>query len=52
MLTPPQSGARSRKPLRQTLPAIAAVIGATILGAVIVYAVTGWLLLVVHHGLH
>jgi len=51
MLTPSQSGPRSRKPLRQTLPAVAAVIGAMMLGAVILYAVTEWLWLVVHQGL-
>jgi hypothetical protein len=51
MLTTPQSGPRSRKPLRQTLLAVAAVIGAMILGAVVLYLVTSGLWLV-KQGLH
>jgi hypothetical protein len=39
MFTPSPSGPRSQKPLRQTLPAVAAVIGVMILGAVVLYLV-------------
>jgi multisubunit Na+/H+ antiporter MnhC subunit len=40
------------RPLRQTLFLATIVIGFTMLGAVILYAVTEWLWLVVHQGLH
>jgi hypothetical protein len=39
------------RPLRQTLLLGIVVIGVTMLGAVILYAVTEWLWLVVHQGL-
>jgi hypothetical protein len=39
------------RPLRQTLLLSTVVIGVTMLGAVILYAVTEWLWLVVHQGL-
>src|SRR4029077_10596217 len=39
------------RPLRQTLLLSTIVIGVTMLGAVILYAVTEWLWLVVHQGL-
>jgi hypothetical protein len=38
--------------LAQTFFLSALVIGAAFLGAVVLYAVTGWLWLVVHQGLH
>ena len=40
------------RPLRQTLLLGIIVIGVTMLAAVILYAVTEWLWLVVHQGLH
>ena len=40
------------RPLRQTLLLVTIVIGVTMLAAVILYAVTEWLWLVVHQGLH
>ena len=40
------------RPLGQTLLLSAVVIGTTALGAVVLYAATGWLWLVVHQGLH
>jgi hypothetical protein len=40
------------RPLGQTLVFSAVVIGTSELGAVVLYAVTGWLWLVVHQGLH
>jgi multisubunit Na+/H+ antiporter MnhC subunit len=40
------------RPVGQTLLLGAVVIGTTMLAAVILYAVTGWLWLVVHEGLH
>jgi len=40
------------RPLGQTLALSAVVIGTSALGAVVLYAVTGWLWLVVHQGLH
>jgi multisubunit Na+/H+ antiporter MnhC subunit len=40
------------RPLGQTLVLSAVVIGTSALGAVVLYAVTGWLWLVVHQGLH
>ena len=40
------------RPLGQTLLLSGVVIGTTALGAVVLYAVTGWLWLVVHQGLH
>jgi hypothetical protein len=54
MLAPSESRRRSwqPRPLRHILPAAALVIGATVLGAVILYGVTGWLWLVAHQGLH
>ena len=39
------------RPLRQTLMLGLVVIGAAAVGAVILYAATGWLWLVVHQGL-
>jgi len=41
-----------KRSLGETLLLGTAVIGVMMLGAVIVYAVTGWLWLVVHQGLH
>ena len=40
------------RPLGQTLVLSAAVIGIAALGAVVLWAPTGWLWLVVHEGLH
>ena len=40
------------RPLGQTLVLSAVVIGTSALGAVVLYAVTGWLWLVVHQSLH
>ena len=40
------------RPLGQTLGFSAVVIGTSSRGAVVLYAVTGWLWLVVHQGLH
>ena len=40
------------RPLGQTLVLSAVVIGTSALGAVVLYAVTGWLWLVLHQGLH
>jgi multisubunit Na+/H+ antiporter MnhC subunit len=40
------------RPLGQTLVLSAAVIGIAALGAVVLWAATGWLWLVVHEGLH
>jgi hypothetical protein len=40
------------RPLRETLLLGFVVIGVTALGAVVLYAVTGWLWLVAHQGLH
>ena len=53
MLSPLQPGPKipQPRPLRHTLLASAAVIGVTMLAAVILYAVTEWLWLVVHQGL-
>ena len=43
---------RANRPVGQTLLLGAVVIGTTMLAAVILYAVTGWVWLVVHEGLH
>ena len=40
------------RPLEQTLVLSAVVIGTAALGAVVLWAATGWLWLVVHQGLH
>ena len=40
------------RPLGQTLVLSTAVIGIAALGAVVLWAATGWLWLVVHEGLH
>jgi hypothetical protein len=53
MLLPPDRGPTTPVPgpLRRSLLGSAVVIGVTALGAVILYAVTEWLWLVVHQGL-
>jgi hypothetical protein len=50
MLAPSESGSKPSRPrrLRQTLPAAAAVIGATVLGALVLYFVTEGLFLLAH----
>jgi multisubunit Na+/H+ antiporter MnhC subunit len=52
MLSPNMFAPRANRPVGQALLLGAVVIGATMLVAVILYAVTGWFWLVVHHGLH
>jgi len=46
MALPPQ------RPLRESLAWSAVVIAVTALAAVVLWAITGWLWLVVHEGLH
>jgi multisubunit Na+/H+ antiporter MnhC subunit len=52
MLSPNIFAPQANRPVGQTLLLGAVVIGTTTLAAVILYAVTGWLWLVVHEGLH
>jgi hypothetical protein len=52
MLSPDMFAPQANRPVGQTLLLGGVVIGTTMLAAIILYAVTGWLWLVVHEGLH
>ena len=52
MLSPNMFAPQANRPVGQTLLLGTVVIGTTMLATVILYAVTGWLWLVVHEGLH